>query len=454
MQKIHAAQALVPEGWVGDICVTIAGGRIVDVSRGIAPGARTVDVLLPAPANLHSHAFQRAMAGMTEARGPDPGDSFWTWRRLMYRFLDRLTPEHVQAIAALVYMEMLEAGYGAVAEFHYLHHDVGGVAYANRAEMAARITAAAQTAGMGLTLLPVLYMQGGCDGRPLAGGQQRFGNDPDGFARLYEQSASVLKQAPADCQMGVAAHSLRAVPGEALDWLSNLAPGGPMHMHLAEQTGEVDEVQAHLGGRPVEWLLDHAPVDPRWCLIHCTQMTRIETGRLAATGAVAGLCPITESSLGDGIFNATGYQASGGRYGVGSDSNIHIALWEELATLEYSQRLRDRSRAALATANRSTGRVLFEAAAQSGAQASGRASGAIAAGQVADLIAVSTDNEFLGGRKGDGVLDSLIFTGRGRACVTDVWSAGRHMVQQGRHIHRETIVAAFRAAMRTLWDGP
>lgn len=444
MQEIHSRQTLTPDGWMADLRLTIDGGQITRISQGAAKaGKRSVDLLLPAPVNLHSHAFQRAMAGLTETRGPDPSDSFWTWRRLMYRFLDRLTPEHVQAIAELVFMEMLEAGYGAVSEFHYLHHDIGGVPYTNLPEMAGRIAAAAQGTGIGLTLLPVLYMQGGCDGRALRGGQQRFGCDPDLFARLHSDSAAIITAGPNDHAIGIAPHSLRAVTSEVLTRIRAICPAGPVHMHLAEQAAEVEEVEAHLGARPVDWLLSNADVTPDWCLIHCTQMTGTETASLAATSAVAGLCPITESSLGDGIYNGTEFRDAGGRYGIGSDSNIHVALWEELATLEYSQRLRDRSRAAMATPERSTGRVLFDAVTRAGAQAAGRRSGTIEEGMFADLIAVATDNEFLCNRIGDAVLDSLVFTGRGRSCVTDVWSAGRHVVQGGRHFDRDRITRAY-----------
>lgn len=450
MQKINARRALTPTGWASDLCVRIAGGRIAQVTSGIEPGHPGVDLLLPAPANLHSHAFQRAMAGLTETRGPDPQDSFWTWRKLMYAFLDRLTPDHVEAIAALVYMEMLEAGYGAVAEFHYLHHDIGGAPYADLAEMSGRIAAAARAAGIGLTLLPVFYMQGGCDGRALSGGQRRFGCDPDLFAKLHDACRTVVAQGPDDHGLGLAPHSLRAVPPGALARLRGIAPEGPIHIHVGEQRAEVAEVEAALGARPVAWLLQKADIGPDWTLIHCTQMTPAETAGLAATGAVAGLCPITEANLGDGIFDGVAFRAAGGRFGIGSDSNVHVALWEELAALEYSQRLRDGSRAALATSDRSTGRVLFEAAARAGAQAAGRNSGEIAEGAPADLVAVSTDNEILCGRAGDAVLDSLIFGGRGRDCVTDVWSAGRHMVRGGRHVHRDAIVARFVEVARTL----
>ena len=443
MQKIHAHLALTPKGWVRDLCIEIKDSRIAQVSNGLPKDHYSVDLLLPAPVNLHSHAFQRALAGLTETRGPDPQDSFWTWRKLMFRFLDRLTPDQVQAIAELVFMEMLEAGYGAVAEFHYLHHDIGGQKYSNLPEMAERITAAAQSTGLGLTLLPVLYMQGGCDGQDLTGGQKRFGCDLDLFARLHDESAQLMMEAPKDYAIGIAPHSLRAVKPEALTRILEICPHGPIHMHLAEQLAEVDEIEAHFGARPTEWLLDNADVNGTWSLIHCTQMTEKETRDLASTNAVVGLCPITESSLGDGIFNGTDFHDAGGQFGIGSDSNIHIALWEELATLEYSQRLRDRSRAAMATSDRSTGRNLFEAATQAGAQAAGRKSGSISEGQFADLIAISTDNEFLCNRSGDKLLDSLIFSGRGRTCISDVWSAGRHMVQDGLHIERERIAKQF-----------
>lgn len=451
MQYIQAKQALTPGGWVSDIQIAIdTDGRISGVSPPTAAPTHQLDLALAAPVNLHSHAFQRAMAGLTETRGPDPRDSFWTWRRLMYRFLDRLTPDHVQAIAALVFMEMLEAGYAGVAEFHYLHHDTGGTPYANLPEMAERIVAAAQTTGIGLTMLPVLYQFGGCDERSLAGGQRRFGTDPELFARLHEGSRKAVARGHGDYQTGVAPHSLRAVNPEGLNAALALCPEGPVHMHLAEQVAEVDEVKAVRGARPTEWLLNAHSVDARWCLIHCTQMTGDETVRLAQTGAVAGLCPITESNLGDGIFNGTEYFAAEGRVGFGSDSNVHITLFDELKTLEYSQRLRDRSRAALATQHKSTGRVLYDMATKGGAQAAGRGAGAIAPGMLADIVGLATDNQWLCNRSGDAVLDSAIFGGHGQRCITDVWAAGRHVVTEGRHPGREAIIADFKAALAEL----
>ncbi|MEM9579651.1 MAG: formimidoylglutamate deiminase [Pseudomonadota bacterium] len=451
MRKIRAGKALVQDGWATDVDVEIAEtGHIASIGPASGVADQTVDVLLPAPTNLHSHSFQRAMAGLTEARGPNASDSFWTWRRLMYRFLQQLSPEHIEAIASLVFMEMAEAGYAAVAEFHYLHHAADGQPYDNIAELAERIAAAAERVGFGLTLLPVHYEFGGCDGRPLAGGQTRFGNTKDRFATLHEASRSVVASGPADWTIGVAPHSLRAVDTDGLRMAQALVPDGPFHMHLAEQVAEVEEVEAHMGARPVEWVLGNLPVKPGNCFIHCTQMTPDETAGLAASGAVAGLCPITESSLGDGIFDGVDYTAARGAFGVGSDSNIHITFWDELKTLEYSQRLRDKGRAMLATEEKSTGRVLLDGAVAGGALAAGRSSGRLQEGMWADMMAISTENEFLCNRDADTTIDSLIFSGGGQRCVTDVWSAGRHVVSQGRHSKRDEIVGTFVAAIRDL----
>ena len=450
MKKIIAKQALTETGWQDNVEIGIENRRISYIKKATEGASATVALLLPAPLNLHSHAFQRAMSGLTEARGPDASDSFWSWRRLMYKFLDQLTPEQVQSIAAQVFLEMLESGYASVAEFHYLHHDRGGKSYSNLAEMSERIVQAAKDVGIGLTLLPVLYQYGGCDARPLNGGQKRFGNDPDRFQRLHEGAARAVATGPDDFAIGVAPHSLRAVDTEGLVRSIALARGGPIHMHLAEQVAEVEEVVAHIGARPAEWLLNNQDVDERWCLIHSTQMTETETRSLARSGAVAGLCPITESNLGDGIFNGTQFLAEGGRIGFGSDSNVHIALFDELKTLEYSQRLRDRSRASLATPARSTGRVLFDAANTGGAQAGGRQSGKLAPGMLADIIALDLDNEWAVNRRGDMALDTLIFGGHGQNCITDIWSAGRHVVKDGRHVARDRITMDFIKVMGEL----
>lgn len=445
---VWAETALLPDGWARGVRLGIEAGRIVSVTTGAPPEGERRAILLPAPANVHSHAFQRAMAGLTERRGPHPGDSFWTWRQLMFRFLDRLDPSQVEAIAAFVQMEMLEAGYGASVEFHYLHHQPGGAPYADLAEMTVRIASGSETSGIGLTLLPVHYQFGGLDRRPLGPGQVRFGTDPALFARLVEESRRALASLPPDADLGVAPHSLRAVSPEGLAMVVGLGIG-PIHMHLAEQEAEVAEVFAATGARPVEWLLDNVGIDEAWCLIHSTQMTPTETLRLAATGAVAGLCPLTEASLGDGVFDGVRWMAAGGRIGIGSDSNIRVALAEELRQLETTQRLRDHSRAALATDALSTGRRLFEAAGRGGAQAAGRASGAIAPGLWADLLALDTTHVDLEGLEGDAILDAWIMAGDDRM-VTDTWSAGRHLVEGGRHVRREAIEAAYRRAVRDL----
>ena len=451
MTTLWAEWALLPTGWARDVAVELVDGRVSRVTPDSDPVGERVGILLPAPANAHSHAFQRAMAGLTERRGPNPNDSFWTWRQLMFRFLDRLDPDQIEAIAAFVQMEMLEAGYGCNVEFHYLHHAPGGVPYADLAETSTRIVAAAETSGIGLTLLPVHYQFGGLDQRPLGPGQIRFGNDLERFARLYQGAGRAVGRLLPDARLGLAPHSLRAVRAEDLAPLRDMAAGAPFHMHLAEQIAEVDEVRAATGQRPVNWALEHLNPGPDCCFIHCTQMTPEETEGLARSGAVAGLCPITESSLGDGIFDGLRWFGAGGAMAIGSDSNIRIALAEELRTLDYSQRLRDHSRAALATAELSTGRRLFQAACAGGAQAAGRQSGRIEVGAWADLMALDAGHVDLAGRSGDTLLDAWIFAGDDRM-VTDVWSAGRHLVQGGRHIRREAIVSAYRKATASLME--
>ncbi len=449
---IYAKNALTPSGWKSRVSIDIGDdGRIEKIEQTDKPRADQVTVghLIAAPVNSHSHAFQRAMAGLTEQRGPGHSDSFWTWRQLMYKFLDQLTPGQIQAIAAFVQMEMMEAGYATNVEFHYMHHQAGGLPYDNLAELSHRIAAATETSGIGLTLLPVLYQYGGCDKRELADGQKRFGNDLDRFQKLVEGAATAIDTLPDDCNMGVAPHSLRAVAPDVFETLAKLVRTGPVHLHLAEQLPEVDEVKSTWGKRPVEWALDNIDIDARWCLIHCTQMLPHETKKLAETGAVAGLCPITESSLGDGIFDGINWMKHGGLISVGSDSNIRISLSEELRTLDYSQRLRDHTRAAFATEGKSTGRRLLDEITTGGAQAAARDTGRIEVGKWADLAALDADNCNYAGRSGDTLLDSFVFAADDQA-ITDVWSAGRHMVQSGRHIRREQITNNYIGVLKEL----
>ena len=442
---ISADTALTDKGWQDDITLTVIDGKI-DAIATKSSSDKTADidvpVLLPAPCNVHSHAFQRAMAGLTEFRGDHPEDSFWTWRQLMYRFLEALTPEDVRAISALVQMEMLEAGYAAVGEFHYLHHQADGTPYDDLAVMAAAITDAASETGIGMTLLPVLYQYGGCDQRPLGAGQIRFGNDIDAFQHLHGASAQLITTLPKDAVIGVAPHSLRAVSHDGLMAAVNMMPEAPLHMHLAEQVAEVDEVKAHTGARPTEYLLDQCDVNDRFCLIHSTQMIATETEALAKSGAVVGLCPITESSLGDGIFDGARYLANSGKISIGSDSNIRIALAEELRTLEYSQRLRDKRRNFMATETASVGRQIWQMVTTGGHQAMGRQGGMIRIGALADLVALNADTLDLIGISGDRILDSLVVAGDNRM-ISEVWSAGRHMVTGGRHIHHNAICACY-----------
>ncbi|MBA5777210.1 formimidoylglutamate deiminase [Stappia sp. F7233] len=452
--RLHADHVLLPTGWARNMLVEIgADGRIASVSsvseKFDASGIYKVGVLLPAPGNVHSHAFQRAMAGLAERRSRAARDSFWTWREVMYRFLDRLSPDQVQAIAAQVQVEMLEAGYAAVGEFHYLHNAPSGTPYGNPAELSLRIMAAAAETGIGLTHLPVLYTQGGVDGRPLAGGQKRFEMGLDDFDALLGLCREAIGGLPGDARLGAAPHSLRAVTRDELAAVCGLLPDGPVHIHAAEQVAEIEAVTTAYGLRPVEFLLANYPVDGRWCLIHATHMTEGETEGLARRKAVAGLCPITEGNLGDGIFNGRRFLQAGGSFAIGSDSNVLIALPEELRQLEYSQRLNERSRAVLASPGRSCGRTLYEGAAKGSAQALFRHAGEIAPGRLADLVALDGESLALDGLVGDALLDAFVFASPAHL-VSDVWSAGRHMVRGGRHVKREAIEARYRKAVAEL----
>jgi formiminoglutamate deiminase len=381
------------------------------------------------------------MAGLTEARGPI-GDSFWSWREVVYRFVDRLGPDDVEAIAALAYLEMLEAGFTRVGEFHYLHHDPQGGSYADPAEMAARIAMAADQTGIGLTLLPVFYAHANFGGVAPSEGQRRFILDVDSYARLIAASRRAVASLP-DAIVGVAPHSLRAVTGEELSAITPLAEGGPIHIHIAEQTREVDDCLAATGQRPVAWLLDHQPVDRRWCLVHATHMSPSEVGGAAQSGAVAGLCPITEANLGDGVFPGQAYLAAGGRFGVGSDSNVLIDAAQELRLLEYAQRLSVRARNVLAPEKGgSTGAALFTGALAGGAHALGVETPGLTVGASADVISLDTDHPSLARKSGDAVLDAWIFAGS--AGVIDcVWRRGRKRVERGRHHARSAIVARY-----------
>lgn len=443
--RLHASAALLPQGWRKDVRVTIEDGLIATIETNVAPTPADDrhGTLVPAMGNLHSHAFQRAMAGLAEVRGP-ANDSFWSWRTVMYKFALSMTPEHVEAVAAQLYMEMLEAGFSRVGEFHYLHHDKNGTPYANIAELAERIGAAANVSGIALTLLPVFYAHSGFGGAAPIEGQRRFINSLDSFAALMDGCRKVTSGLQG-AELGLAPHSLRAATPEELATVVPLAGNGPIHIHIAEQVKEVEDCIAWSGARPVEWLLANQPVDDRWCLIHATHMRDEETRGMARSGAIAGLCPITEANLGDGTFEAPLFIEEGGRLGVGSDSNVAISLSGELRQLEYSERLALRARNVVAAPGGSTARSLFDHAITGGGAAL-KAPGGIAVGHHADLI--SLDTTAVPYLSGDQLLDHWIFAGG--VAVDSVWALGRKQVEGGRHVAREAINRRFLKAMGEL----
>ena len=430
-QALFAPHALLPHGWARDVLLTWDGGGVltrVALQASAPVGTPTANgPLLPGLPNLHSHAFQRAFAGLSEYRSADD-DSFWSWRDLMYRFALSVSPDQLEDIATHLYIEMLQAGYTAVCEFHYLHRDPAGKAYADPAEMSMRLIAAAQRAGIGLTLLPVLYQHAGFGAQSARADQRRFVNSVDGLLEI------VTTLRATGTRIGVAPHSLRAVGPHALvDLVAGIDGHTPIHIHIAEQQQEVRDCVAWSGQRPVQWLLANAAVDARWCLVHATHMTPAERGALAASGAVAGLCPSTEANLGDGVFDASAYLAADGVWGVGSDSHASVSAAEELRLLEYTQRLaHERRNVLVGQAHGQVADHLWLGAVHGGARASGRAIAGLAVGQQADFVVLDTRGA-LAGLAPEQALAGHVFANQGRNTVRDVWVAGRPQLRDGEH---------------------
>lgn len=454
MPDFLVSEALLTDGWARQVLLSVDPvGVLARVEPGTAEasGAEKIDgIALPGIPDLHSHAFQRALAGLAERRERGEEDTFWGWRERMYRFLSRLRPEEMEAIAAQLYVEMLKAGYTTVGEFHYLHNAPDGRPYDDPAEMSRRIVSAASTAGIGLALLPVVYTSSDFGGRPPLEGQRRFLLGPDGMASLLELLGSSFDGSDggnAARRLGLALHSLRAVSPEELGRATELAAergGGPVHIHVAEQRREVEACLAWAGARPVRWLLDHAPVDRRWCLVHATHMDAEEIVAAAATGAVAGLCPTTEANLGDGLFPLRPWLEAGGALGVGSDSHVSIDPAQELRWLEYGQRLASGSRAVAAGyPHASTGRSLLEAAVSGGARALDLPEGGLRVGGRADLLVLDAEHPALLGREGDALVDAWVFAASSSP-VRDVMVGGRWVVRDGHHAVEEDVMERYR----------
>ncbi|ATQ75117.1 formimidoylglutamate deiminase [Massilia violaceinigra] len=449
---LFARQALLAQGWQADVRLEWdAGGTLLSVTPGVQhDGEPLADLVLPGMVNLHSHAFQRALGGLTETAGEGP-DSFWTWRQLMYRFARNITPEHIEAIAAQLFSECLRHGYTSVCEFHYVQRDQDGAMYARPAETAERVVAAAQLTGIGVTMLPVLYSYAGFGEKPLAPEQQRFRTDAADVLRIVDALEPLRS---GQVEAGVAPHSLRAASlGQIREVLAALPASRPLHIHIAEQQGEVEQCLALTGQRPVRHLMEQVAIDARWCLVHATHLDDGEVAALAASGAVAGLCPTTEANLGDGLFPLAPFLAAGGRIGIGSDSHVSQSPVEELRWLEYGQRLLHQKRnVASSPAQRRVGDFLWQGALQGGALASGRPVGALAAGKRADLLVLDSDSANLAGIGAQDVLGSLVFCGNDNL-VRDVVVGGRWVVRNHEHIAQTAIAQRYKqtiAALRKL----
>lgn len=448
---MHAEKSwFAPRAWIGSdwadnvLLQADAQGRWCGVFPGSQPGnaQRLSGAVLPGLVNGHGHAFQRAIAGLTERAGQGQ-DDFWRWRERMYAAALRITPQQLEAIASHLYAELLHAGYTHVCEFHYLHHQADGKPYADPAEMSHALVRAARTVGMGITLLPVLYMRAGFGAAGLNADQRRFASTPESVLDLLER---VRAGAGACVTAGVAVHSLRAVDTSAMNELVRAAPpDAALHIHVAEQQQEIEDCLAHHGRRPVEWLLENAPVDARWNLVHATHASRTELAALRQAGASIVLCPTTEANLGDGVFDLPAWLGAGGRWTIGSDSHITRDWQEELRLLEYSQRLERRKRnvAGRAAVSGSTAAALFSAAVEGGAAAAGLPIGGIAPGLRADFMVVDEDSPCLAGIPADHLLDALVFSSPGKA-ARQVYVAGCQVPAVDTH-------RAFVAAMRQLW---
>ena len=449
-RKFHFTSALTSSGWQKDIGISVdQHGMIENVETGVKGGTLIRGIAISAVPNVHSHAHQRLMVGLAERAGPG-ADSFWTWRETMYGFALKLSPDDLEAVAAQAYVEMLKAGFSCVGEFQYLHHQPDGNAYDEPAEMSLRCISAADQTGIAITMLPTLYNYSGFGGQLANEGQRRFVNDADHFLEIYETLKSVCGTNPLR-RLGISPHSLRAVTPELLKTVLNgIDRHARVHIHVAEQTKEVDDCLAWCGKRPVEFLLDQFDVSNRWCAIHATHMTAGETQRLAKSGAIAGLCPTTEANLGDGIFPAENFMKQGGAIAIGSDSQITISPAEDLRMLEYSQRLRDRTRNALASgAGASTGRTLLDAVLKGGATCLDNPVGAIAVGKRCDIAVLDDEHPAMIGRETDAALDTWIFSA-GNTAVKDMIVGGSHVVKDRLHMDEDRIQKKFAETVRRL----
>jgi len=457
--KYYVENILLSDGWVTNKTLTIEDGLITAITAGKDDDAKTViGNIIPGMVNCHSHAFQRAFAGFSE-QGSEGQDSFWTWRKTMYKFLAQLSHDNTQVIAKQLYVEMLKMGYTRVAEFHYLHHDINDNTYSNNpvdgklATMAQAIFKAAQSSGIGLTMLPVLYQYAGFSQQEPNEGQRRFINSTKQFNQLVSDCFALTKQY-SNTNIGIAPHSLRAVDKKAIietvEHVRSLDNKAPIHIHIAEQQQEVDDCLQHYSKRPVQWLLDNIELDEHWCLIHATHINEQEQKGIIASKAIAGICPTTEANLGDGIFPTTNFLALGGTFAIGSDSHISVNPIEELRWLEYIQRLTKQQRAILASpATASVGQNLWQKAAIGGAQSTNSNTGTLAIGKQADLLVLDETQTCLFANNNHYLLDSVIFASQ-KNMIKDVMVNGQWVVQNGIHAQEQSSADSFSALLKEL----
>jgi len=456
---------LLPQGWAQEVLVAVAPDGMITglhAAETTAPGApptatappfeRLPGFVVPGMSNAHSHAFQRGMVGHTEYRR-SARDSFWSWREAMYALANRIAPEELELIATQLFIEMLKAGYTAVAEFHYLHRRPDGALYGAPDALWQAIERAAERTGIALTLLPTLYQTSDFGGKPLRAEQARFYLETEPFVAAIAARRSAEGTSPARLKRtGAAFHSLRAVPPEALQAatraLRALEAALPIHIHIAEQMKEVEACLASTGRRPIEQLLDLGLVDAHWCLVHATHATPAEIVGIARSEAIVCVSITTEANLGDGFFDAARFLDAGGRLCIGSDSQASVSPAEELRWLEYQARLRKRRRAVLADRSAPhVGERLWSAAAEHGAAALGQPAGRLEVGRRADWLVLERAHPALAGARPADALDHLVFGGDGARAIREVWVAGRRIVADHRHALEGEIAPQFAALM-------
>ncbi len=426
-------------------------GLIQYLSREAPKEAIAVEAVegfaLPGFQNAHSHAFQFAMAGMAEVHPEGINDDFWTWREAMYQCALSMNPDEVESIASMLYAEMLRHGYTQVAEFHYLHHDKEGKPYSNLAEMGERLTCAAKTAGIKITLVPVFYQKGGFGLDPQPRQRRFISKSTDDYFKLLDASSHVIKNYE-NASLGFSVHSLRAVNLEDIKTTYQQGPAElPFHIHVSEQKKEVADCLAHCAQRPMQWLVENLPVNSNFHLVHSTHLDDSELEHLAKSGANVVLCPSTEGNLGDGIFRMKEYVKMGGRWSIGTDSHIGLNPFEEFRMIDYRQRLITNLRS---TISGNAGGYLVSESVQSGRRAMGISTDkSFLIGQSFDAVVMKASDPLLENSAPENLMATIVYTANASTNLGTIVK-GKWIVKDGVHKNGNQIRGSFNHHMKNI----